>query len=170
MANALVKGGRITLGLAGALLALAVQAGGSSFVIPGSQAAMERSCVEPTDFMRRNHMEVIKHQRDATVHAGIRSTKHSLAGCITCHVASGTDGKPVPINDDQQFCGKCHDFAAVRLNCFECHAKVPAPIQPLAGGGRPLKGPAPGTWEPPTQDAEPSASPVKSGQALPAQR
>ena len=60
----------------------------------GSRAADEKSCVEPTDFMRRNHMEVIKHQRDETVHGGIRSTKHSLAGCIACHGAKGPTGEP----------------------------------------------------------------------------
>jgi hypothetical protein len=125
MANALVRGSLISLGLVGALQAMAVTAAGTNFVVPGSQAAQEKSCVEPTDFMRRNHMEVIKHQRDETVHGGIRSTKHSLAGCIACHGAKGPSGQPVPINDDRQFCGACHDFAAVRLNCFECHAKVP---------------------------------------------
>jgi len=140
MASALVTSARVILGMAGALLALAVQAGGSNFVIPGSQAAQAQSCVEPTDFMRRNHMEVIKHQRDATVHAGIRSTKHSLAGCIACHATTGSDGQFVPVNDEKQFCGACHDFAAVRLHCFDCHATVPDSRSgqlPALGGGHP---------------------------------
>jgi predicted CXXCH cytochrome family protein len=151
MANALVTGGRVILGLAGALLALAVQAGGSNFVIPGSQAAKEQRCVEPTDFMRRNHMEVIKHQRDATVHGGIRSTKHSLAGCIDCHVARDAQGQVLPVNDEKQFCGACHDFAAVRLNCFDCHATVPTPAPGKAAGsaGQALGGVSPGSSLPP---------------------
>ncbi len=140
MASALVTSGRVSLALAGALLALAVQAGGSNFVIPGSQAAKEQSCVEPSDFMRRNHMEVIKHQRDATVHEGIRSTKHSLAGCVACHVAQEPTGQPIPVNDKRQFCGACHEFVAVRLNCFDCHATVPDSRSgqlPALGGGHP---------------------------------
>ena len=151
MATALVTGGRVILGLAGALLALAVQAGGSTFVIPGSQAAKAQRCVDPTDFMRRNHMEVIKHQRDATVHEGIRSTKHSLAGCIACHVAPGPSGQPVPVNDERQFCGACHEFAAVRLNCFDCHATVPVagPAGQGIGGAAQAPSVAPGTWLPP---------------------
>ena len=96
MATALVTGGRVILGLAGAFLALAVQAGGSNFVIPGSQAAKEQRCVEPTDFMRRNHMEVIKHQRDATVHDGIRSTKHSLADALPAMWPRARAGSPCP--------------------------------------------------------------------------
>ena len=126
MANAVVRGSLISIGLAGALCALAVQAAGDSYVVPGSKAAQLKSCVEPTEFMRRNHMELIKHQRDETVHNGIRSTKHSLAGCIDCHVSYGSDNQPVPVDAEGQFCSACHDFAAVGLNCFDCHATIPA--------------------------------------------
>mgnify|MGYP003702300295 len=126
MANAVVTGSLISIGLAGALFASAAQAAGDSYVVAGSKAAQLESCVEPTEFMRRNHMEVIKHQRDETVHNGIRSTKHSLAGCIDCHVSTGPDSLPVPVDSDGQFCNDCHAFAAVRLNCFDCHATVPA--------------------------------------------
>jgi len=38
-------------------------------------------CVEDTDFMRRNHMELILHQRDETMHRGVRPKKHSLKEC-----------------------------------------------------------------------------------------
>jgi hypothetical protein len=44
------------------------------------------ACVAPTPFMRRSHFELIKHQRDITVHEGIRVTDNSLAGCVDCHV------------------------------------------------------------------------------------
>lgn len=70
-------------------------------------------------------MEVIRHQRDSTVYGGIRSTKHSLAGCVTCHVGYDADHKPVAINDAGQFCAACHSYAAVTLNCFDCHATIP---------------------------------------------
>ncbi len=126
MANAVVTGSLISIGLAGALFVSAAQAAGDSYVVAESKAARLESCVEPTEFMRRNHMEVIKHQRDETVHNGIRSTKHSLAGCIDCHVGTGPDRLPVPVDSDGQFCSACHAFAAVRLNCFDCHATVPA--------------------------------------------
>jgi len=113
---------------------LAVQATGEGFyVIEGSEAAQLDSCVEPTDFMRRNHMEVIEHQRDETVHDGIRSTKHSLASCIECHARYDADNTPVPVNAEGQFCIACHEFAAVRMNCFGCHANIP--MQPTAETG-----------------------------------
>ena len=160
MANAVVRGSLISVGLAGALCALAVQAAGESYVVPGSQAAQLESCVEPTDFMRRNHMEVIKHQRDETVHGGIRSTKHSLAGCIECHVGYESAGAAIPVNDDQQFCGACHRFAAVGLNCFDCHATVPtaAPQSALIPG-------ATGSfaWHPTVGEAHPTLQVPRPG-------
>ena len=43
--------------------------------IPEAQKRFSEAqgCVEPTDDMRKNHMEYILHQRDATVHEGIRT-------------------------------------------------------------------------------------------------
>ncbi len=120
------KAGRIAFGLAGVLLALAVQAedvGG--YVLPGSEAAELDGCVEATEVMRRRHFELIQHQRDVTVYGGIRSTKHSLSGCVSCHVVHSADGEPVPIHDEGQFCEACHAYAAVDMNCFDCHATVP---------------------------------------------
>ena len=147
----------MSIGLAGALFALAAQAAGESYVVPGSRAATLDSCVEPTEFMRRNHMEVIKHQRDATVHEGIRSTKHSLAGCIECHVSVGSDEQPVPANAEGQFCNACHQFAAVGLNCFDCHATVPVSAQAEAASE--TNGSA-FAWHPPTTLSDPGGEPL----------
>lgn len=126
MANAVVKAGLVAVGLVWALAAQSLLAADmGAFVKAGSKAADLSACVEPTEYMRRNHMELIKHQRDATVHDGIRSTKHSLAGCVACHVSVGPDGQSSPINGEGQFCNACHAFAAVDVNCFGCHATVP---------------------------------------------
>jgi hypothetical protein len=161
MANAVVRGSLISAGLAGALFALAVQAAGDSFVVPGSKAAQLESCVEPTDFMRRNHMEVIKHQRDETVHNGIRSTKHSLAGCIECHVSYSADAAPVPVDEEGQFCTACHDFLAVGMNCFGCHATVPA-YPEGADAGQATAGQDLG-WHPPIAMSAPKSEGLKPG-------
>lgn len=126
MANAVIKAGLVAVGLVWVLAAQTVLAAeGATYVKEGSKAAGLNACVEPTDTMRRNHMELIKHQRDATVHGGIRATKHSLAGCIDCHVSSGPNGQPLAVNAPDQFCSACHAFAAVKVNCFDCHASVP---------------------------------------------
>ena len=83
------------------------------------------ACVAPTDFMRRNHFELIKHQRDITVHQGIRKTDHSLAGCVDCHVRKDTNGSHVPVNTPGEFCAGCHQFTGASLDCFTCHATKP---------------------------------------------
>ena len=82
-------------------------------------------CVEPNDVMRRDHFRFLMHQRDDTVHLGVRTQKYSLTGCIECHAVQGDDGQYVPINAEGQFCQSCHDYAAVKIDCFTCHASVP---------------------------------------------
>lgn len=97
---------------------------------PVIEAAKGEKCVESTDFMRRNHMELLKHQRDATMHQGIRTKNHSLNGCIECH-ASRRDNSVV--GSDRNFCQSCHSYAAVNIDCFECHASKPkAPAERAA--------------------------------------
>jgi hypothetical protein len=83
------------------------------------------ACVAPTPFMRRSHFELIKHQRDITVHEGIRLTDNSLAGCVDCHVRKDVAGKHVAINASGEFCAACHEFTATTFDCFTCHATKP---------------------------------------------
>jgi hypothetical protein len=133
----------LLLGLVGAVQATGV----GDFVVDSSKAAALGNCVEPTEYMRRNHMEVIKHQRDTTVYGGIRSTKHSLLGCVGCHAGHDENNAPIAINEHGQFCAACHDYAAVKVNCFDCHATIPkgegwnqetaAAHQQLVPGARP---------------------------------
>jgi hypothetical protein len=83
------------------------------------------ACVAPTPFMRRSHFELIKHQRDITVHEGIRVTDDSLAGCVDCHVRKDVSGEHVAINASGEFCAACHEYTATTLDCFTCHATTP---------------------------------------------
>jgi len=78
-------------------------------------------CVEDAQWMRKNHMNVLKHQRDETVHKGVRDTKHSLKGCIECH-ASKQDHSVTARADS--FCVGCHRYEAVKIDCFECHSST----------------------------------------------
>ncbi len=75
-------------------------------------------CVAPPEVMRRNHMEFLKHQRDDTVHGGIRGAKFSLKGCIDCHASQKTQSVA---KEESNFCVSCHSYAAVKIDCFECH-------------------------------------------------
>ena len=90
-----------------------------------SKATKVEACVAPVDEMRRNHMDMIQHQRDITVRQGVRDTDDSLHGCIDCHANQDDAGKFVPVNQQGQFCAGCHQYVAASLDCFSCHATVP---------------------------------------------
>lgn len=107
-------------------LVLPVQAGDSLFPeIPEAQARFSdtQGCVEPVEDMRKNHMDYIMHQRDETMYQGIRTTQHSLTECINCHVSDAPDAPRV--SSEEHFCSSCHTYAAVSIDCFQCHADRP---------------------------------------------
>ena len=91
---------------------------------PVIEAGQGKKCVENTEFMRRNHMELLKHQRDETMHKGIRTRNHSLNGCIECHASRKNNSV---VGSDQNFCQSCHSYVAAKLDCFECHSSKPKP-------------------------------------------
>jgi hypothetical protein len=99
---------------------------------PVVEPARGGQCVEDPAFMRRNHMELLKHQRDDTMRGGIRGAKYSLKTCIECHASQATNSvTATPTN----FCVSCHSYAAVKIDCFECHATQPqktSSVQPPA--------------------------------------
>ncbi len=96
-------------------LALPAQAGVPK---PEITIANPGQCIAPVDVMRRNHMEMLKHQRVLTLREGIRGAKVSLNGCIECH-ASKTTGSVT--GSDQNFCQTCHSYVGVKLDCWDCH-------------------------------------------------
>lgn len=98
---------------------------GASSVEGSAKADKLDACVAPTPFMRRSHFELIKHQRDITVHEGIRKTDNSLAGCVDCHVGKDAEGHHVAINAPGEFCAACHEYTATTMDCFTCHATTP---------------------------------------------
>lgn len=83
------------------------------------------ACVAPTALMRRRHFELIKHQRDITVHQGVRMTDNSLHGCVDCHARKDGQGDHVPVNAPGEFCAGCHEYTGATLDCFTCHATKP---------------------------------------------
>jgi hypothetical protein len=83
-------------------------------------------CVEPTEFMRREHMNLLLDQRDKTVIDGIRTKKYSFTGCIDCHAQPAEGGRIVRAEDPDYFCTACHQYTAVKIDCFECHSDQPS--------------------------------------------
>lgn len=93
---------------------------------PALPPAKGDKCVEDTEVMRRRHMEFILHQRDRTVHEGIRTAKHRFTNCIDCHVRPDAAGRLPRHTEAGHFCTACHVYSAVSIDCFQCHADRPA--------------------------------------------
>ncbi|MBI4686053.1 MAG: sulfate reduction electron transfer complex DsrMKJOP subunit DsrJ [Nitrospirae bacterium] len=78
----------------------------------------ERKCVEPKDFMRGEHMQMLNDWRDSVVREdnGIYMSSQgkqfnmSLQNtCMKCH------------SNKKEFCDKCHNYMAVAPYCWTCH-------------------------------------------------
>ena len=106
--------------LAFALGVAAATAAAEGSRVPRPSFSVDKStqCVAPADEMRRTHMQMLTHRRDRTVHQGVRGGDEALTRCIECH-ASRTSGAAIGARD--AFCQSCHDYAGVKLDCFECH-------------------------------------------------
>jgi hypothetical protein len=93
--------------------------------LPNLPQAQGEQCVEETSYMRRNHPRLLQHQRDETTRKGVRDPKHSLVGCVDCHMAApqGPDLRP---GAQEPFCKTCHMYAGVRIDCFQCHSAKPS--------------------------------------------
>lgn len=81
-------------------------------------------CVEDAATMRREHPDMLKHQRDLTMHEGIRTRKFSLKECVGCHASTKTGS----VLGKNGFCQSCHEYTSVKIDCFSCHAAKPKRI------------------------------------------
>jgi len=120
----------IILLLAGVLISAPETAGAgqaASFLPNPPKAFKGKECVEPVDVMRREHMNYLYHQRDETVQGGIRGNKYSLRECIECHAVP--DKMAGGERTVRPFCGECHKFAAVNIDCFQCHTMKPENVK-----------------------------------------
>lgn len=77
-----------------------------------------KECIEATEFMRSEHMDLLDVWRDEVVREGKREYiatngkkwEISLQNtCMNCHT------------NKQDFCDKCHDAASVDPYCWTCH-------------------------------------------------
>jgi len=130
---AMRRGSIVTIGLV-LVLALVVMAGLSGmFDAPADEGEAEGvpmpvitpaqgdSCVDDPEFLRRYHMTVLKREHDKAQLTGLPGEKYSLRECVTCHAVRDSDGSFVTADSPQHFCRTCHDYAAVEIDCFDCH-------------------------------------------------
>ena len=119
-------GGRIILGIVIFLILLTFPMWFNvmgSRKLPNVESAAKaygfKDCVEPVQYMRTSHMQLLKEWRDDVVReGGVRTGKtesgheyeRSLQnGCMACHKSK------------KKFCDECHNYAAVKPYCWDCH-------------------------------------------------
>lgn len=83
--------------------------------------------MEDPAVMRRDHMKMLKHQRGETLRGGVRGGKYSLKACIACHASQTTNSV---VASETNFCQSCHNYAAVKIDCFDCHNSKPQVSKP----------------------------------------
>jgi len=92
--------------------------------LPVLQVDRTTTCVAPPEVMRREHARMLA-QRKELVRQGVRGGPQALQGCLECHADRRTG---VAAGTPQAFCQACHDFVAVRLDCFACHQPAPGAV------------------------------------------
>jgi len=85
---------------------------------PEILALEEKACIEDTEFMRANHMELLNEWRIKSVREGTdvyvasdgREYEMSLQNtCLSCH------------SNKEKFCDSCHSYGDVDPDCWACH-------------------------------------------------
>ncbi len=78
----------------------------------------KKECVEPKEFMRGEHMQMLNQWRDSVVRNADRVYVNSQGRsftmsfqntCMNCH------------SNKKDFCDKCHNYLGVKPYCWGCH-------------------------------------------------
>lgn len=101
------------------------QAENSSSLIPDLPKAFGQSHPEGNEFWRINHPRLLKKDRDLALREGERDIDASLKTCVACHVVFDEEKTPVTYQSEEYFCRVCHDYVAVKIDCFSCHNSLP---------------------------------------------
>jgi Zn-dependent metalloprotease len=89
--------------------------------------AEKKQCIEPKEYIRVKHMDLLKDWRESVVRRNIRvyeasdKKKYNMSltkTCINCHS-----------NKRDEFCNQCHNYMGVTNNCWDCHTH-PKEISP----------------------------------------
>ena len=104
-------------------------------LLPEVPKASGEAHAEGSEYWRKNHMEMMRHDRDLTLRMGEREIEASLKGCFDCHAAKDDRGQYVTVQSENHFCRVCHDYAAVKVDCFMCHRSTPDGVDEHAISG-----------------------------------
>jgi len=145
----IIPGLLVFLGLATTPLWRGAAAGtAASFQSPPNPGA-ER-CLEPKEFMRDRHMQLLIQWREDVVRGasrlytaadGRRWDKSLTSTCMACHGKADAHGNSTTA---ATYCTECHHYVGVSLYCWDCHvdpAELTAPetLAPAAPAAPPAR-------------------------------
>ena len=109
------------------MAALLVSPAFAEGLLPNIPAALGEPHPEGNEFWRVNHPAILSHDRDLTVQDGIRDIDGSIKTCVACHAVEGPDAAPLTSASPEHSCVACHEYVAVKIDCFQCHNSLPDP-------------------------------------------
>ncbi|MDR2573875.1 MAG: hypothetical protein LBC94_05980 [Desulfovibrio sp.] len=113
--------------LLGVLLCLEGGAALAAEILPAPRQKLLRGhWSENKDIMRNNHQALLKDRMNAVYPLTVPQQAVSIEQCVTCHVTRGEDNAPLSADNSKHFCRGCHARQNVSVNCFSCHASLPA--------------------------------------------
>jgi hypothetical protein len=92
-------------------------AGGLGYKAEPKIITEEKKCIEPAQFMRKEHMKLLEEWRNDVVREGVRTYvasdgkvyEKTTRECKGCHL------------NRAEFCDECHNYAGVEPICWKCH-------------------------------------------------
>ncbi len=91
---------------------------------PAIQNLEQKQCVEATEYMRADHMQLLEDWRNQVVREGKRiyvaanGKEYEMSlenSCFECH------------SSKTQFCDQCHNYLDVEPDCWTCHLEPKEP-------------------------------------------
>ncbi|MDI6687080.1 MAG: sulfate reduction electron transfer complex DsrMKJOP subunit DsrJ [Desulfobacterales bacterium] len=89
------------------------------------KAKLEKECVEPKQFMKVEHMQILDVWRESVVRNASRTYVSKTGKKFNMSLASGDDSCIGCHSSKVDFCDKCHNYASVRPYCWTCHIEPP---------------------------------------------
>lgn len=118
-------------------IALAAEAAGAAkpAAQPFAQKLVRGHWSEKPEVMRSNHQALLRYGMENGARSTTRWEEATIERCVTCHIVRDEQGQPLSAADAKHFCRDCHTKERVSINCFSCHASLPATDPAIMGAG-----------------------------------
>ncbi|HDQ40859.1 MAG TPA: cytochrome C [Desulfonatronum sp.] len=85
---------------------------------------IEKECVEPKDWIRAEHMQLLDDWRDLAVRDNTRLYVNQAGKSFDMSLSKTCMSSRCHANK-AEFCDRCHDALAVSPYCWDCHVEPP---------------------------------------------